>query len=499
MTAQPRRATDQRAILRPPRRSPPRKADPPGYFLPPPPNTSGFHAAVPQRHHVEAIPPGKRLGILSLTALGVVYGDIGTSPLYALQQCFTSKEFAIAPTPANVFGVLSLIVWPLVLVVAVKYIVVHHARRQPRRGRHPRAPRAHSPAGASRRRDTRRRWLLIVARAVRRGAALRRRHHHAGDLGARRGRRTRGRDAGVRRTSSCRSRSSSCSCCSRSSASARRRVGALFGPIMARLVRHDRRARRRARSCASRGSSARSIRGTASRSSSRNRHVAFLVLGAVVLAVTGGEALYADMGHFGKRPIRLAWFSLVLPALLLNYFGQGALLLRDPAAVDESVLSASRRACCCCRSSCSRPSRRSIASQALISGAFSLTQQAVQLGYSPRMTIVHTSAQRGGTDLHPRGQPAADGRLPRCSSSRSRSSNALGAAYGIAVTGTMAITSILFYVVARAQWNWSLLARRCRSRVAFLVDRPRALRGEHDQDRARRLGAARRSRSACSR
>jgi KUP system potassium uptake protein len=185
-----------------------------------------------------------------------------------------------------------------------------------------------------------------------------------------------------------------------------------------------------------------------------NRHVAFLALGAVVLAVTGAEALYADMGHFGKRPIRIAWFSLVLPALLLNYLGQGALLLRDSTTVDNPffhlaphimlvplVMLATIAAV--------------IASQALISGAFSLTQQAVQLGYSPRVTVVHTSKSEAGQIFIPEiNRMLMIGCLLLVVAFRS--SISLGAAYGIAVTGTMAITSVLFYVVARGRWNWSL-------------------------------------------
>src|SRR5215467_2540006 len=123
MTAQPRRATEGAGEPPPAEAQPAPESRPPGVLPPSATNTSGFHAAVPQRHHVESHPTGKRLAFLSLTALGIVYGDIGTSPLYALQQCFTSKEFSIAPTPENVYGVLSLIVWLLVLVVAIKYIV----------------------------------------------------------------------------------------------------------------------------------------------------------------------------------------------------------------------------------------------------------------------------------------------------------------------------------------------------------------------------------------
>ena len=181
---------------------------------------------------------------------------------------------------------------------------------------------------------------------------------------------------------------------------------------------------------------------------------AFLTLGAVFLSITGAEALYADMGHFGPRPIRIAWFAFVLPALVINYFGQGALLLSDPAArvnpffhlaadwalyplVAIATLAAS------------------IASQAIISGCFSLTQQAVLLGYAPRFDIQHTSA-------HEKGQvyiPEINWLLMIATVGLVigfRSSTHLAAAYGIAVTATMLITTVLAYVVARELWRWSV-------------------------------------------
>ena len=181
----------------------------------------------------------------------------------------------------------------------------------------------------------------------------------------------------------------------------------------------------------------------------------FLVLGSVVLAVTGAEALYADMGHFGRTPIRLVWFAVVFPALLLNYFGQGALVLRAPEAAENPFYLLS-------------PSwflfpliaiatlATVVASQALISGAFSLTQQSVQLGYSPRVTIVHTSRSEVGQIYIPAVNVALMiGCLVLVVAFRS--SSALGAAYGIAVTGTMAITTVLFYVIAVHRWGWSVL------------------------------------------
>jgi len=180
---------------------------------------------------------------------------------------------------------------------------------------------------------------------------------------------------------------------------------------------------------------------------------AFILLGAVVLAVTGGEALYADMGHFGRRPIRIAWFALVFPALLLNYFGQGALILRHPeGALNPFFVLAPRVMLYPLLALATMAAI--IASQALISGAFSLTYQAVQLGYSPRVNVIHTSGTEAGQIYIPEVNAAlAVGCVLVVLGFRSV--DALGAAYGIAVTGTMAITSMLFYVLARARWSWS--------------------------------------------
>ena len=188
----------------------------------------------------------------------------------------------------------------------------------------------------------------------------------------------------------------------------------------------------------------------------RNGLAGFLVLGSVFLAVTGGEALYADMGHFGKRPIRLAWFVLVLPALLINYFGQGALVIADPSAAEHPFFQLA-------------PSwaliplvvlttlATVIASQAVISGAFSLTRQAVQLGYLPRVDIEHTSSTQIGQIYIPGLNwllaIACIGLVVGF-----RSSSNLAAAYGVAVTTDMVFTTILFAVVARAKWNWSMPA-----------------------------------------
>ncbi len=178
----------------------------------------------------------------------------------------------------------------------------------------------------------------------------------------------------------------------------------------------------------------------------------FLVLGSVVLVITGGEALYADMGHFGKRPIRLAWFTVAMPALMLNYFGQSALILHDPTAAVNPfyhlvpswglypmIVIATSAAI--------------VASQALISGAFSLTRQAVQLGYAPRVTIKHTSHTEIGQIYLPQVN-AALGIGCVALVLGFRSSSNLASAYGVAVTGTMIITTILFHRVARDKFGW---------------------------------------------
>jgi KUP system potassium uptake protein len=179
----------------------------------------------------------------------------------------------------------------------------------------------------------------------------------------------------------------------------------------------------------------------------------FLSLGSVFLVVTGGEALYADLGHFGRGPIRTGWFAMVLPALVLNYFGQGALLIGNPEAIESpfyrmapgwAVLPLVALA----------TMATVIASQALISGVFSLTMQAIQFSYLPRMRVVHTSASAFGQIYIPAVNWAL---MVACVALvlGFRSSTALAAAYGVAVTSTMVITTLLFYVVSRERFGWS--------------------------------------------
>ncbi len=425
--------------------------------------STGFHAAaVPQRTPVETNPRGKRLAFLSLTALGIVYGDIGTSPLYALQQCFTSKEHTIPPTTANVYGVLSLIVWLLVLVVAVKYLVF--IMRADNRGEGGILALLALILQQERRSLSRRRIILVGLGLF--GAAL-----LYGDgmitpvisvLGAIEGLNV--------VTPAFQSMIVPISVVvllllftvQRFGTG---RVGTAFGPIMCvwfltigglglwEVAREPRIL-----------AALNPLHGL--RFFADNGRIGFLTLGAVVLAVTGAEALYADMGHFGKRPIRLAWFVLVMPALLLNYFGQGAILLRNPAAVANPFYFLAPRSMLVPLVVLATAAAV-IASQALISGAFSLTRQAVQLGYSPRVTILHTSRSEAGQIYVPEiNNILMIGCLVLVVAFGS--TTAIGAAYGIAVTGTMAITSLLFAVVARSRWNWSL-AHVLPIMIAFLT------------------------------
>jgi KUP system potassium uptake protein len=180
----------------------------------------------------------------------------------------------------------------------------------------------------------------------------------------------------------------------------------------------------------------------------------FAILGSVVLAITGGEALYADMGHFGRKPIKLAWYGLALPGLVLNYFGQGANLLLHPEAATNPFFALVPRGGATYALVALAASATVIASQALISGAYSLTRQAVQLGYLPRVHIKHTSSETEGQIYVPEiNWMLAAGCIALVLTFQE--STRLAAAYGIAVTGTMGITSVGFYVVARHTWGWS--------------------------------------------
>ncbi|MBM3218164.1 MAG: potassium transporter Kup [Candidatus Rokubacteria bacterium] len=406
----------------------------------------------PTRHEV---PTGKRLAALSLTALGVVYGDIGTSPLYAFREAF-NPEYGLTATPEAVLGILSTIVWSLVLTVSVKYIGL--VMRADNRGE--------GGILALLALLPRDRTALVMLGLF--GAAL-----LFGDgiitpaisvLGA-----MEGLEVVAPAFADYVVPVSALILLALFLAQRRGTagIGVIFGPVI--LVYFVTIAILGAAEVARTPGVLLALSPTsAARFALSHGAAAFTVLGAVVLAVTGAEALYADMGHFGRRPIRLVWFAIVLPALLLNYFGQGALVLRIPEAVQNPFYMLAPRWFLYPLLAIATLAAI-VASQALISGAFSLAQQSIQLGYSPRLTIVHTSRSEYGQIYIPEVNAAlAVGCLLLVI--MFRSSSALGAAYGIAVTGTMAVTSLLFYVVARTRWRWSRLRAGALTAVFLTVE-----------------------------
>jgi KUP system potassium uptake protein len=395
-----------------------------------------------------ASPGGAYLAAMSLTALGVVYGDIGTSPLYAVREGFL-EEHGVLPTAANVLGVLSLILWALVVIVSVKYLVFVLRADNKGEGGILALTTLVTPVGVM---ERGRRYTLILLGLF--GAAL---------LYG---------DGMITPSISVLSAIEGLEVATplfepyilpitiavlvamfafQSHGTAR--VGRVFGPVMVLwfgtiavlgirwiLVEPE-------------------VLGAVNPAHGvafflENRWNAFFVLGSVFLVVTGGEALYADMGHLGRQPIRLAWFGFVLPALLVNYFGQGALLIVNPAAVASPFYSMPP-AWAVLPVVLIATAATVIASQALISGAFSLTRQAVLLGYFPRVNIAHTSAREIGQIYI----PAVNWFLMFACIGLVlgfQSSSNLAAAYGLAITMTMTVTTLLLSVVARERWGWSL-------------------------------------------
>ena len=395
-------------------------------------------------------PRGRYLAVLALTALGVVYGDIGTSPLYALREAFHGPH-AIPVTPGNILGVLSLVFWSLIIVVTIKYhIVIIRAdnkgeggvlalmaliqgQRQTR-GRTVRgfiiilgifgaalmyADGALTPAisvmsaveGVAVAAPSLSHWITPITLALLVGLFFFQNHGTA-------------------------------------------RVGAVFGPVMliwfvtiAALGLHG--------IVRDPGVLAAVSPLHAGRFFGEDPWRGFLVLGAVFLVVTGGETLYADLGHFGHRAIQLAWFTIPFPALLLNYFGQGAELLSDPAsavnpfynlAPDWALVPLIGVA----------TAAAIIASQAVISGAFSLSRQAVQLGYMPRLQIEHTSSREIGQIY----VPAVNWALMLLTVTLVlgfRTSSNIAGAYGVALSTLMVITTLMFYIMSREVWGWTRL------------------------------------------
>ncbi len=382
-------------------------------------------------------------------ALGVVYGDIGTSPLYALRECFSST-YSIAPDRANLLGVVSLILWSLILIVSIKYLtfilradnkgeggilaLLSLAERdRPARGRRGAALLLMGVFGAA---------LLYGDGIITPAISV---------LSAVEGLNVatnvfepyvlpltvvvlvalfylQKNGTGL--------------------------VGSVFGPVMivwfatlgvlgVRGIVHE----PAVLLAINPWQGVRFLGG--------HGIAGFLVMGAVVLAVTGAEALYADMGHFGSRPIRRAWWAIVFPGLMLNYLGQGALILSNPAMTANPFYQLAPR-WGVLPLVVLATAATVIASQALISGTFSLTMQAIQLGYFPRLAVQHTSSAERGQVYVPRinhmlAVMCVALVLGFGSSSR------LAAAYGVAVTMTMVITSVLFFYAARRVWGWSTL------------------------------------------
>ena len=385
---------------------------------------------------------------LTVAALGVVYGDIGTSPLYTVKQCFANGA---AVSELRVFGVLSMIVWALTVVVTLKYVIVlMRADNRGEGGILALMVLALRAAG-----ERRSRWMLWAGLF---GLAL-----FFGDgvltpsisvLSAVEGLKvatpalepyvlplTLGLLIGLfllqRHGTG--------------------RVGGFFGPII--IIWFSTIGALGVIEIARNPAILRAVDPLyAIDLIANDPRDAFLLLGSVVLAVTGAEALYADMGHFGPSPIRRAWLRFVFPALLLNYFGQGALLLANPAAVENPFFRLAPEWAVYPLVGLASTATV-IASQAVISGAFSLTRQAVQLGYLPRMLVRHTSEQAIGQVY----VPGLNGILLVAVVATVlgfRSSNALGGAYGIAVTGTMTVDTILAfaYFSLAARWRlWQLI------------------------------------------
>jgi KUP system potassium uptake protein len=401
---------------------------------------------------------------LSIAALGVVYGDIGTSPLYAIRECFHGPH-AVHATEANVLGVLSMIVWSLILVVSVKYlayvlradhggeggILALTALAVPSREKRP------NGGGA--------RVLVLVGLF---GAAL---------LYG---------DSMITPAISVLSAAEGLKVIAPSlqrfvlpmtiavlvalfwvQQRGTRGVGAIFGPITAvwflvlgtigvyQIIQLPRVLVAVSPSYAVRFFLDNGLAG-------------FIVLGTVFLVVTGAEAIYADLGHFGKQPIRLTWFAIVLPCLLVNYFGQGALVMRDRSAI-ENLFFRSAPAWSLVPLVILSTWATVIASQAVISGAFSLSRQGVMMGYLPRLKIEHTSEREIGQIYI----PAVNWVLMLATVAMVlafKSSSALAAAYGIAVTSTMAITTILAHRVAVRRWGWPVAVATLVTAVFLVVD-----------------------------
>ncbi|MGO9530504.1 MAG: potassium transporter Kup [Syntrophobacteraceae bacterium] len=389
----------------------------------------------------------EKAGVLVAAALGVVFGDIGTSPLYTLKVCFLGQT-SVTPSPENVLGLVSLIFWSLMLVVSIKYaLFILQAEDSGEGGVFAMLALLHKKRGARLGRG------LILAGLF--GSAL-----LYGDglitpvisvLSALEGLEV--------ATARAKPLIVPMTCCILfllfwAQSQGTGKIGKLFGPVMilwfAVIAALGAAAIWRRPDILAAVNPAYGVRFFLN-----NGIHGFFLLGAVVLCVTGCEALYADMGHFGAKAIRISWYLVALPALLLNYFGQGAVILHDPANAGESFF-------CLVPHALLYPMvvlatiATIIASQAIISGVFSLTRQAIQLGFLPRMRVLHTSGMAEGQVYLP------DVNFLMLVAAIAitlyfKASDNLADAYGIAVTGTMLITSVVFYFICRWIWGWSVI------------------------------------------
>ncbi len=399
---------------------------------------------------VSHAPTGSHASVAKLVILaaGVVFGDIGTSPLYALREC-VDPDHGVPPTHENLLGILSLVFWSLTMVVTVKYLTF--IMKADNRGEGgilallALAP-SKQKAGTAR--------IGWIAGLVIFGAAL-----LYGDgvitpaisvLSA-----VEGLEVATTRLSpivvplTVLILFGLFAVQKRGTAS----IGNVFGPIM--VVWFAALAVLGAVQVAHYPAVLAAVNPAhAVEFFVQHGWKGFLVLGSVVLVITGGEALYADMGHFGRHPIRLAWFSLVMPSLLINYAGQAACLIQHPELATNPFYALVPNALIYPMVILSTIATI-IASQALISGAYSLTRQAVQLGFCPRVTIQHTSGEAEGQIYVPEVNTALAIACIWLVLSFKESS-ALAAAYGIAVTGTMGITSVVYFVVLTRAWKWPL-------------------------------------------
>ena len=405
--------------------------------------------------------PRRGLGLLTVGAIGVVFGDIGTSPLYAFTQIFSGAH-TIPVVEARVLGALSMVFWTLTLVVSVKYVVI--VMRADNQGEGGIMVLASLASNAVKRHRASAGLMLLGLT----GAAL-----FYGDglitpaisvLSAVEG-------IGVAAPSLNRLVIPIALVILFLFFAVQRfgtgRVGRVFGPIM--IVWFLSIAILGLASITKTPGVMRSINPYyAFTFFSGEPGLAFLALGAIVLCVTGAEALYADMGQFGRSPIRLSWFAIVAPALYLNYLGQGALVLRDSSAVTNSFFLLVPHALQIPMVILATAATV-IASQAVVSGAFSMTQQAIRLGYLPRMTVRHTSANEGGQVY----VPAVNWMLMVAVLGLIigfQDSSRLASAYGIAVTGTFVITGVLVAILARNKWGVSLWIVIPAAAVSLVID-----------------------------